>query len=619
MESSFLVSAFVFLTAACLMVPLAGHLRLGSVIGYLVSGIAVGPYGLGLIRESVDIMHFAEFGVVMMLFLIGLELQPATLWRLRRMIVGLGGLQTLVTTGLFCAVGLLLGYEWRMSLAVGAALSLSSTALVLQLLQEKGLLQTSAGESSFAVLLFQDIAVIPMLVLMPLLADGGVDESAMRTHNALLDALPGWAHALLVGAVVALIVVGGRYVSRPMFHYVARTNLREVFTAISLGIVIGITLLMQAVGVSPALGAFVAGLVLAGSEYRHTVETDLLPFKGLLLGLFFISVGMGINFGMLAEMPMQMAGAVLGIVLLKLLVLVALGRLFGLSSVQDMWFALVLAQGGEFAFVLLQYAEGLRVLRAADADFFILAVTLSMALTPFVLLLADRYVLPRFMSRLPKHTPDAIPDDEANPVIIIGYGRFGQIIGRFLSAQQIKLTILEKDPDQIELLRRFGNKVYFGDASQMELLRSAGIEHARLAIICIDEADKILEITRLIHTHFPQVMILARARNRRHAYELHKAGVTIFRRETFDSALWMAQEAMKCLGHRAYDMRVKAHRFMQHDEDTLRTSFAFFEKEPELISFARQASSELERVLKGDEDDSDYMVLPTDPSAIAER
>lgn len=605
MENNFLLSAFVFLMAACLVVPLAGQLRLGSVIGYLLAGIAVGPFGLGLIDAGADIMHFAEFGVIMMLFLIGLELEPATLWRLRRSIVGLGGLQMLITAIAFTAIGISLGYEWRMSLAVSMALSLSSTALVLQLLQEKGLLQTSAGESTLAVLLFQDIAVIPILVAMPLLADGGI-KADVSEPSILIEELPAWIHAGIIALVIVLIVAGGRYFSRPVFHYVARTNLREVFTAISLGLVIGITLLMQALGVSPALGAFVAGVVLANSEYRHTIQTDILPFKGLLLGLFFISVGMGMDFTLLGNHTMMLIVAVAVLVLVKLLLLLGLGRYFGLSGVQDTWFALALAQGGEFAFVLFQYAESLRVIRTDDADFLTLAVTLSMVATPFILMINDRFVLPKFMSRLPQlKQHDTVPD-LGHPVMIIGYGRFGQIIGRFLSAQGIKLTILEKDPDQIELLRRFGNQVYFGDAANVELLRSAGMGSARMAIVCIDDADKILEIVRNIRLHFPGVLVLARARNRRHAYELHKAGADVFRRETFDSALWMAQEAMKFLGHRAYDMRVKAHRFMKHDEEVLKTSFAFFEREPELISFARQATSELERVLRGDEQDEEF-------------
>lgn len=605
MESSFLLSAFIFLAAACVVVPLAGHLRLGSVLGYLAAGMIIGPFGFGLIEASGDIMHFAEFGVVMMLFLIGLELEPATLWRLRKAIVGLGGLQVLLTSAAFTLIGMGMGYDWRLSLAVGMALSLSSTALVLQILQDKGLMQTSAGESSFAVLLFQDIAVIPILILMPLLAVSGVDASS--AHAGLLDDLPGWAHALAIAAVVGLIVASGHYISRPIFRYVARTNLREVFTAISLGLVIGITLLMQLVGLSPALGAFVAGVVLANSEYRHTIETDILPFKGLLLGLFFISVGMGMDFDLLIERSDELVILVLLLVGVKLLVLLGLGRFFGLSGVQDTWFALALAQGGEFAFVLFQYAEGLKVIGSSDADLLMLLVTLSMVVTPFILMLNDKVILPRFMSRLPTRKPDDV-SGLSHPVIIVGYGRFGQIIGRFLSAQGVQLTILEKDPDQIELLRRFGNKVYFGDAAQFELLRAAGAASAKLICVCIDDADKILEITRNVKQYFPHVTVYARARNRRHAYELHKAGADLFRRETFDSSLWMAQEAMKLLGHRAYDMRLKAHRFMQHDESVLKASFAFFEKEPELISFSRQASSELERVLQGDAVDDEFHI-----------
>ena len=596
MDNGLLFNSFIFLAAACVAVPLAGKLKLGSVLGYLVAGVVIGPFGFGFIQHSEHIMHFAEFGVVMMLFIIGMELEPSTLWRMRKTIVGLGGLQVVLTTVVFTLIGIAFGHDWRVSLTCGMALSLSSTALVLQILEEKGLLQTSAGESSFATLLFQDIAVIGILVLMPLLAG---ENAASSSDENILIGLPGWLKTLIIAGIIASIIAAGRYLSRPLFAAIARTNLREVFTATSLALIVGITLLMDAVGVSPALGAFVAGLVLANSEYRHTLEADIKPFKGLLLGLFFISVGMGMDFALFADKPVGLIGAVLILITVKMAVLFALGKYFGLRGGQNTLFMFALAQGGEFAFVLLQFSTELAILNAEQSAFLTLVVALSMATTPFLMILNDRYVIPRFMSMLPAREYDAIEEHD-NPVIIAGYGRFGQIIGRFLTAQGVKVTILEKDPDQIELLRKFGNRGYFGDASRLDLLHNAGADKAKLLVVAVDEADKCLEIVKLARQHFPNLTIFARARNRRHAYELYKAGVDYFRRETFDSSLSMAQEAMVLLGAKREDSRHKAEQFLEHDEKTLLTSFEFFEKEPELISFARQASGELERILRDD-------------------
>lgn len=598
MESGYLFNMFVFLAAACVVVPLASRFRLGSVLGYLVAGVLIGPFGFGFIENPKEILHFAEFGVVMMLFLIGMELEPATLWRLRRIIVGLGGLQVLLTTAAFTAIGIGFGHGWHISLAVSMALSLSSTALVLQMLQEKGLMHTSAGESAFSVLLFQDIAVIPILIIMPLLAT----QSASIDPNTseFLKDIPAYAHALVIAGVIVGVVLIGRYFSRHMFRFVAKTNLREVFTATSLALVVGITLLMLAVGVSPALGAFVAGVVLANSEYKHTIETDIEPFKGLLLGLFFISVGMGMDFELMQDQPLSISAAVIILVATKAIILFVLGRAFGLGGSQDTVFSFALAQGGEFAFVLLQFAGGLEIISPDQSSFLILTVALSMASTPLMMMLNDRFVTPYFMSVLPKRDYDTIEDSD-NQVIIAGYGRFGQIIGRFMSAQGVPLTILESDPDQIELLRRFENKVYYGDASHPELLKNAGAAKAKLLIVAVDKADKVLEIVRIARNEFPHLTIYARARNRRHAYELHKAGANYFQRETFDSSLAMAQEAMKFFGFNAITMKKKAKKFKEFDERMLHDSFEFFDKERELINFARQASHELERILQSDQ------------------
>lgn len=594
MQNHLLLNIFIFLAAACMVVPLASRLRLGSVLGYLAAGIAIGPFGLELITNSESIMHFAEFGVVMMLFMIGLELEPPTLWRLRKSVLGLGGLQVALTTAAISAIGVSLGFSWHASLAAGMALSLSSTALVLQMLQEKGLMQTEAGEKSFSVLLFQDIAVIPILILLPLLSlEGGKPIEA-----GWLTGFSGWQRAVISACAIAVIVAAGRYASRHVFRFIALTNLREVFTAVSLASVVGIALLMEMIGLSSALGAFIAGVVLASSEYRRTLETDIEPFKGLLLGLFFISIGMGMDFGLLKMQIYNIGSLVAGLIALKLFVLNILGRSFGMRGAQNGVFSIALAQGGEFAFVLFQYAGGLNILSAEQSACLTLVVALSMAATPFLMIVNDRILQPRFMSRLPVAQPDTIT--ELNDVIIAGYGRFGQIIGRFLTAQNVRATILENDPDQIELLRKFGSRAYFGDASRLDLLRSAGASRAKLLVIAIDDADKILEIAKLARDHFPKLTVYARARNRRHAYELHKAGVKEYRRETFLSSLSMAQQVMNFLGHDAELMKQKADAFMQHDINTLRKSFEFFEKEPELISFARQASEELERILQND-------------------
>jgi monovalent cation:proton antiporter-2 (CPA2) family protein len=591
-----LFTVFVFLAAACLVVPLASRFKLGSVLGYLAAGIVIGPFGLGLIGDAEKIMHFAEFGVVMMLFLIGLELEPALLWRLRKSILGLGGLQVVLTSSAFTLIGLALGYSWQMSLAIGMALSLSSTALVLQMLQETHLMNTPMGETSFSVLLFQDIAVIPILVIMPLLAIHGVQDQ--HIHASMIATLPGWAQTLIIAGVIAAVIAVGRYLSYYLFRAVARTHLREVFTALSLAVVVGITLLMQLVGVSPALGTFVAGVVLANSEYRHTLGTDIEPFKGLLLGLFFISVGMGMDFHLFAESPLRLVLTVTALMTIKTLILFTLGRFFGLNALHDSGFALALAQGGEFAFVLFQFAGTLNILPQTQEKFLTLVVATSIALTPLLIVLYNRLIVPKFLSVLPERSFDRI--EEAYPIILAGFGRFGQLIGRFLNAQGVKTTVLEKDPDQLELLRKFGFKGYFGDASRLDLLHSAGAAKAKLLIVAVDNPETSLEIVRLAKAEFPRLKIFARARNRRHAYELSKAGVDYYKREVFDSSLEMAQQILVSLGKNDSDTYSKAIKFKQHDEATLKASFDFFDDEPELVSFMRTQRAELERILQND-------------------
>ncbi len=590
-----LVHVFIFLTAASFIVPLTSRFKLGSVIGYLVVGILISTYGLQLINNTEQIMHFAEFGVTMMLFLIGLELEPQKLWQLRKLIIGLGSLQVLFTTLSLTCIGIAIGYDWRPSLALSMALTLSSTALVLQMLQEKNLMKTTEGETSFAVLLFQDIAVIPILIILPLLHPENL--TSVNTHStSLIGYLPKWQQTLIVTSVISSIILIGHYFSRYLFFIIAKANLREVFTAFSLALVIGITLLMECIGMSPALGAFIAGVVLANSQYKHTVEADIQPFKGLLLGLFFISVGMGMNFSLFAQHPLHVLSLVIGLIAIKALILSVLGRIFNLTKIQTVGFALALSQGGEFAFVLFQYASDSKVISAELKELYTLVVAVSMLTTPFLIMLYQKYVIPCFMSIVPTREYDKI--SEKNGIILAGYGRFGQIIGRFLNGENIKITVLEKNPEQIELLRKFGYNGYFGDASRLDLLLSAGAQQAKLLIVAVGGAEKNLEIVRLAKQHFPHLIIFARARNRRHAYELHKLGVDYFKRELFSSSLEMTKEILKFLGYKQKDIHTKATVFEEHDEASLLQSFEFFEEEKDLINFARQAKGELERILQ---------------------
>lgn len=603
MDSKFLFDAFILLATASVIVPFISKFRLGAVLGFLAAGILIGPFGAGLIGHAKEIMHFAEFGVVMMLFMIGMELEPAVLWRMRKAIVGLGGLQVLVTASLLAVVVAMIGFDFRSGIGIGLALALSSTALVIQILRENNLMNTDVGEKSFAVLLFQDIAVIPILVLMPLLALNPDAAGEAGAHGSMIGNLPGWVQALVVTGVIGFVVLAGRYLVHPLFGMIARTDLREVFTAASLALVVGVTLLMLAVGVSPALGAFVAGMVLANSPWKRTLETDIEPFKGLLLGLFFMSVGMGMDFSLLAKAPLAMMGTVLGLVALKVAVLLGLGWVFRIDLSQRIGLALVMSQGGEFAFVLLQYAIGLTVIEYGTAKFLTMAVAMSMATTPLLMLVYQRVIMPRFVSMLPDRDYDEVHAD--NPVIIAGFGRFGQVMGRFIAAQGVGITVLEKDPDQIDMIRKFGYVGFFGDASRLDMLHNAGAATAKILVVAVDNPDTCLDIVRMAHEEFPDLKIFARARNRRHAYDLHKAGASYFRREVFDSSLSMAQEVMVTLGRRESDVQYKAQKFARHDEATLKKSFAFFENEPELISFARLRRAELEQLLRDDKPEQD--------------
>lgn len=595
----FFLQAFIYLAAAVVAVPVAKRLGLGSVLGYLIAGIVIGPFTLGLVGdEGQDVMHFAEFGVVMMLFLVGLELQPSVLWRLRVPIVGLGGSQVGITTALCMGAGLAFGLPWQEALAIGLVLALSSTAIVLQTLAEKGWMKTEAGQSSFAVLLFQDVAVIPILALMPLLATYPIAAAADGHHTTWVDGLSGFATTLIVLGAIAAIVVGGHYVLRPAFRLIARTRMRELFVGAALLLVIGIALLMSKVGLSPALGAFVAGVVLANSEYRHELESDLEPFKGLLLGLFFIAVGATIDFAIIARSPLLIAGLAAALMIGKLVVLLVLARVFKFGVDQGLLFAFLLAQGGEFAFVLFSFATQNGVLQTSTTGPLIVAVAVSMALTPLGLIVFDRLIRPRVGTR----EGEAADYDDihgAHPVIIAGYGRFGQIAGRLLDAEGIGTTVLEYDPDQVELLRRFGRQVFYGDASRYDLLKSAGADSARVLILAVDQPEKTLELVHTARKHFPHLQILARSSGRVDAYDLLNAGVDHVYRETFDSALRLGTDALQVLGVRAHRAHRAAQNFRRHDEALMR-EVAQREQDDGFFAFVRKRSAEVEATLRND-------------------
>lgn len=597
----FFFQAFVYLAAAVISVPVAKRFGLGSVLGYLIAGFIIGPFGLRLIgEEGQDVMHFAEFGVVMMLFLIGLELQPSLLWRLRGPILGMGGLQVSITTAIITSLGIVLGLSFQTSLAVGMILSLSSTAIVLQTLNEKGLIKTDAGQSSFSVLLFQDIAVIPMLAAMPLLAvkaAGTVQEAHISHKNITwVEGLPAWSQALVVLCVIALIIIGGLFLVRPFFRTIARTGLRELFTAAALLLVIGIALLMSKVGLSPALGTFLAGVVLANSEYRHELEGDIEPFKGLLLGLFFIAVGASIDFGMIASRPGLIGILVGGLILIKLVILLILGRVFKMGVDQNILFACSLAQGGEFAFVLFSFAVQNHVISETIVNPLIGAVALSMALTPLILIMNEKVLQPRFGTR-EQETREADSIVEENRVIIAGFGNFGSITGRLLRANGVGITVLDLDSDKVELLRKLGLKVFYGDASRHDLLHAAGAKKAEVLILAVNNHEKILGIVHIVKKHFPHLSIFARASGRTEAYELLDAGVHHVYRETLDTSLRAGVDALRFLGFRSYHAHRVTKTFRHHDEESIKELRHLRHDRKTYISNARQRIEDLEQLL----------------------
>jgi len=596
---SLFFQAFVYLASALIVVPVAARLGLGSVLGYLVAGVVIGPSLLGLVgSEGQDVLHFAEFGVVMMLFLVGLELDPTRLWRMRGPIFGLGGLQVVVTAAFGAAGGLAFGLPWQQAVAAGLILAMSSTAIGIQTLTERGLLKTEAGRTSFAVLLFQDIAVIPILAVFPLLSTLSVEHHGEGHGGTLVGNLPAPVQGAVILGVITAIVFAGRYLAGPVLRLVANTGLREMFTAASLLLVITVTLLMTAVGLSPALGAFVAGVVLANSEYRHELESDIEPFKGLLLGLFFMAVGASIDLGLIATRPGLIVLLLTGVLALKGGVLYGLARVFGSQGDEATHFATALGQVGEFAFVLLSFATASGILPDEVARILVAVTALSMAASPLVVVAGDR-IARRLASVARSERPfDTI--DEENKVIVAGFGRFGQIATRFLRSHGIGVTVLDVDGDQVEALRKFGQKAFYGDASRLDLLRSAGAEHADVLVVAIDDHAKALQIVHTARKHFPDLAILARARGRTEAYEMWDSDVEGVYRETFDTSLRVGVDVLRMLGFHAHRVHRAAGLFRKADEAAVREMAAVRKDEGQLMKTARERIAEVERTLQAD-------------------
>jgi glutathione-regulated potassium-efflux system ancillary protein KefC len=576
-----------YLVAAVVLVPLAKRAGMGAVLGYLAAGAVIGPWGLSLIGNVEDVLTVSEFGVVLMLFLIGLELEPKKLWALRRPIFGWGGLQVAAVGAALAAAAMAFGVEWKIALVAGLGMSLSSTAIVLATLGERKLMPSPAGAASFSILLMQDIAAIPMIALVPLLAGVAAEHTG-----------GGWLRVAKLLAVLLTLIACGRFLVNPTMRFLARTGLRELFTAFALLLVIGICLLMESVGLSLALGTFTAGVLLADSEYRHQLVSDLEPFKGLLLGLFFMAVGMSADFGVLRADPLLVVGLTCALLLLKGGLLYGMSFWFDIPRGQRLFFALLMSQGGEFAFVVFGTAVEARVLAPETSALLVMVVTLSMVATPLLLLAHDRLVAPRLRTAKKKREPDAIAVE--NPVIIAGFGRFGQIVGRLLSANRIGVTVLDHDPDQIELLRKFGYEVFYGDATRIDLLEAAGIAKATALVIAIDNVDDSLALVDAVRERLPSLTILTRARNVSHYYELLDCGVTLIERETFEASLQLGTKVLQQLGFGAERADAAARLFRSHNLKMLMEVYPHQQDQDEMISLTRKGRLELEEMFAGD-------------------
>ena len=620
-----LIQIAIFLAAAIIAVPLSRKLGLGAVLGYLAAGMLIGPWGLKLIDDVDAILHLSEFGVILMLFIIGLELQPSRLWVLRRQVFGLGSAQVLLTGAVLAGVVMAHGWRWQAALVAGLGLAMSSTAFVLQTLAEKKQLTMRHGRESFAILLFQDLAVIPLLAALPFLAA----SMGMAAANAQGG---GWIDAAKAVAIIATLVVSSRFLVRPVFRIVATLGGREIFTATALFLVVGVTLLMEAAGLTASLGAFLAGMLLADSEYRHELEADIEPFKGLLMGLFFIAVGMSANLGLLGAKPLAIIGIVAGMMLIKFAVLYGIGCIARRRAVRSAIGAstgaaagvtapatteaaanaaaarsssrklgLALAQGGEFAFVLFGAAAGLKIFPQATADLLIVAVTVSMLLAPLLFVLEARVLAPRF-DRAPPRAFDTI-DAHQGHVVVAGYGRVGQIVSRVLALKHIPFTALEKDAGHVDSVRKFGGKLYFGDATRLELLHAASTGAARLFVLAIDDPEDSIKCAQLVRHHFPQLPVIARARNRSHAHRLVDLGITRFYRETWHTSVEMAHQSLLQLGFSSSDAAMTIAQFKDHDLALLQRQQAVYQDEAKLMQTAREASEELQTLFESDQEE----------------
>jgi CPA2 family monovalent cation:H+ antiporter-2 len=601
MTGSILFDAIVFLAGAIICVSIAKRLGLSSVLGYLMAGVLIGPYVLGFIgEEGQDILHFAEFGVVVMLFLIGLEIEPKNFWSMRKTIMGMGGVQVLGTMILSFILFTLLGFEWKVALVISMAVALSSTAIAMQTIKEKGLMETTFGTSAFSILLFQDIIVIFMLGAIPLLSNADVTSAENNTGDGnLLDGLPLGFQTLAIILSVVVIIVAGKYLIVPMLRRVAKTGVRELLIASALLIVFSISFLMEYVGLSPALGAFLGGVVLSNSEFKHELESTLKPFKNLLLGLFFIAVGASINFIVIAKSPLTIGGILVAVILIKGIILFVTGHLFKLKLDQKLLLTFGLAQIGEFAFVLLSFAFDLNILNQEQMDIMLVITALTMSITPIVSIINERFLLPKIGTKESIKRPmDHIA--KSQKVILVGFGHFGSTVGRFLRSHGIEATILDQDSNRVDFLRKMGFEVYYGDATRIDLLESAGIAEAKILICAIDNPSVTKSVVKLVKEKYPHVELMIRAKNRYDAYDLLNMGIENIYRETLDTSLSLAKDVLSKLGFRKYTLTRQVQNFIKYDEESLRRLAAEPKKDDNYIFKARKELEEQEKLLDAD-------------------
>lgn len=612
-HQDFFFQAIIYLAAAVITVPLAKKLGLGSVLGYLLAGIVIGPFVLKLVgNEADEIMHFAEFGVVLMLFVIGLELQPSLLWKMRKSIFGLGGLQVLITSVVIAGVALLFNFKINQAVGIGLILALSSTAIVLQTLTEKGLLKNISGRSAFSVLLFQDISVVPILAVIPVLASlsgAQIIENSDLNEIEGFASLAGWLQLLIIVGVISVIIIGGKFIAHHVFRIIAGTGLHEVFTAMALLLVIGIALVMTRIGLSPALGTFIAGVVLADSEYRHELEHTIDPFKGLLLGLFFISVGASINFTLFIESPYTILGYVGLLILLKFIVLLILGRAFRLRKGYEFLFAFLLAQSSEFAFVLISFSKQSQLFSSEVSSLLLLIVTLSMAISPLLLIFNDKAISPLLARWQNKLVYDEI-EEEVNPIIIAGFGRFGLVVGRLLLANGFKVTIIDSNPSNVEILRKFGFKLYYGDVTRPRVLEKAGIQNAKLVILSMAEYEDAVKVGDFIRKNYPKIKILARAKDIYHAFEFFNLNIKTVQPEVFHSAAELGEKALTNLGFSAYEAHRATRTFKHHEEQVLLDLYELWKDDKNrFIIESKRFSEQLSETLQAEKN---YNIHETD-------